>query len=89
MVQVCCPGLTDTEFHAVAGMDLAGIPFPVLRADEVAGAARAGLRLGEVVCVPGLPEPSMIDTVSEAQRALFMTAVSPGLARRYAPGRGA
>jgi len=62
-------------------MDLAGIPFPVLRPDEVAGAALAGLRLGEVVCVPGLPDPSMIDTVSEAQRALLMTAVSSG------PGR--
>ena len=48
-VQACCPGLIDTEFHAVAGMDLAGIPFPVLRPDEVAGAALAGLRLGEVV----------------------------------------
>ena len=70
-------------------MDLAGIPFPVLRPDEVAGAALAGLGLGEVVCVPGLPEPSMINTVSEAQRALFMTAVSSGLAGRYAPGRGA
>ena len=88
-VQVCCPGLIDTEFHAVAGMDLAGIPFPVLRPDEVAGAALAGLRLGEVVCVPGLPDPSMIDTVSEAQRALLMTAVSSGLAGRYTPDPGA
>ena len=70
-------------------MDLAGIPFPVLRPGEVAGAALAGLRLGEVVCVPGLPDPSMINTVSEAQRALLMTAVSSGLAGRYAPGRGA
>ena len=57
-------------------MDLAGIPFPVLRPDEVAGAALAGLRLGEVVCVPGLPDPSMIDTVNEAQRTLLLTAVS-------------
>ena len=65
-VQVCCPGLIDTEFHAVAGMALAGIPFPVLRPGEVARAALAGLRLAEVVCVPGLPEPSMIDTVSRS-----------------------
>ena len=65
-VQACCPGLIDTDFHAVAGMDLAGIPFPVLRPDEVAGAALAGLRLGEVVCVPGLSDPSMIDTVQRS-----------------------
>lgn len=88
-VQVCCPGLIDTEFHALAGLDLSGIPFPVLRPDEVAGAALAGLRLGEVVCVPGLHDPSMIDTVSEAQRAMFLTAVSSGLADRYAPSPGA
>jgi hypothetical protein len=31
----------------------------------------------------------MIDTVSEAQRALFMTGVSSGLAGRYPPGLGA
>jgi hypothetical protein len=60
-----------------------------MRPDEVARAALAGLGRGEVVCVLGLPEPSMIDTVSEAQRALFMTGVSSGLAGRYPPGRGA
>ena len=70
-------------------MDLAGIPFRVLRPDEVAGAALAGLRLGEVICVPGLSDPSMINAVSEAQRALLMTGVSSGLADRYTPGPGA
>ena len=85
-VQACCPGLIDTEFHALAGLDLAGIPFPVMRPDEVAEAALAGLRLGEVICVPGLPDPSMIDTVSQDHRALFLTAVSAGLAGRYGPG---
>ena len=84
-VQACCPGLIDTEFHALPGRDLSRAPFPVLRPDEVAGAALAGLRLGEIVCVPGLPDPSMLDTVSQAQRALFMTAVGGGLAGRYAP----
>lgn len=84
-VQVCCPGLIDTEFHALAGRDLSGTPFPVLRPDEVAGAALAGLRLGETVCIPGLPDLSMFDTVSQAQRALFMTAVGSPLAGRYAP----
>jgi short-subunit dehydrogenase len=88
-VQVCCPGLIDTEFHELAGLDLSGVPFPVMPPDEVAGAALAGLRLGEVVCVPGLHDPSMVDTVNEAQRTLLLTAVSSGLAHRYAPGPGA
>ena len=88
-VQVCCPGLIDTEFHALAGLDLSEIPFPVMPPDEVASAALAGLRVGEVICVPGLHDPSMVDTVNEAQRTLLLTAVSSGLAPRYAPGRGA
>jgi len=88
-VQVCCPGLIDTEFHALAGLDLSELPFPVMPPDQVVGAALAGLRLGEVVCVPGLHDPSMVDTVNEAQRTLLLTAVSSGLAHRYAPGPGA
>jgi catechol 1,2-dioxygenase len=80
------PGLTDTEFHALAGRDLAEVSFPVMRPDEVAGAALARLGLGEVVCVPGLPDPSMVGAVSQAQRALLMTAASSRLADRYRLG---
>jgi short-subunit dehydrogenase len=84
-VQACCPGLVETEFHELAGLDLSGIPFPVLRPEEVASAALAGLRLGEVVCVPGLQDRSLIDNVNVAQQALFLTAVTSGLAHRYQP----
>ena len=40
------------------------VPFPVMRADEVAGAALAGLRLCEIVCVPGPPDPSLFDALA-------------------------
>ncbi len=82
-VQACCPGLVDTEFHALADRDLTVAPFPVMRPEEVAAAALAGLRLGEVICVPGLNDPSLTDAVSQAQQALLMTAVSSPLAGRY------
>jgi uncharacterized protein len=82
-VQACCPGLIDTEFHAPAGRDLSAAPFPVMGPDEVVTAALAGLRLGEVTCVPGLAHPSMIAAVSQAQQALLPTAVSSPLANRY------
>jgi hypothetical protein len=72
--------------RALIGEHLDGIPFPVLRPDEVAGAALAGLRLGEVVCVPSLHELSMIDTLSQAQLGLFLTAANSELANRYQPG---
>jgi hypothetical protein len=42
-----------------------------------------GLRLAEVVCVPGLGDPSIIDAVSQAQQALLMAPVSSPLADRY------
>jgi uncharacterized protein len=84
-VQVCCPGLIDTEFHALAGRDLTATPFAVLQPDEVVSAALTALRLGEIICIPGLDDPSMIDTISQAQQDLLLTAVSSPLAKRYQP----
>ena len=82
-VQACCPGLIDTEFHTLTGRDLAANPLPVMRPDEVVSAALAALRLGEVTCVPGLNDPAMIDTISQAQQALALTAAASPLASRY------
>ncbi len=84
-VQACCPGLIDTEFHTLAGRDLAATPLPVMQPDEVASAALAALRLSEVICIPGLHDPSMIDTITQTQQALLLTAVSSPLASRYQP----
>jgi uncharacterized protein len=84
-VQACCPGLVDTEFHAIAGRDLTATPFPVMAPDDVVSAALTALRLGEVICIPGLHDPAMIDTISQAQQALLLTAVSSPLASRYQP----
>jgi len=84
-VQACCPGLVDTEFHTLAGRDLAATPFPVMSPGEVVGASLTALRLGEVICVPGLQDPGMIDAIGRAQQALLMTAVSSPLASRYQP----
>ena len=80
-VQVCCPGLIATEFHE--GMDMSGIPFPVLDPSEVVDAALQGLRLGEVVCLPSLDDTILLDRLGEAQRLLFLTAVAGKLAQRY------
>ena len=79
--QVCCPGLVGTDFHA--GMDMSGIPFPVMEPAELVDAALEGLRLGEVVCVPGLDDTGLLDQLGEAQRALLLTAVASQLAERY------
>lgn len=82
-LQVCCPGLVETEFHVVAGVDTSRRPFPVLAPGEIVSAALEGLRLNEVVCVPGLQDPTLLDNGDDAQRTLFLTAVASGLADRY------
>jgi uncharacterized protein len=82
-VQACCPGLVDTEFHVLAGRDLSESPFPVMGPEEVVSAALAGLRRGEVVCVPGLEDLGLLDTLGQAQQALLLTAVGSPLASRY------
>lgn len=72
-VQVLCPGLTATEFHLTAGEqpvpggeprvhDSGGMP-----AEDVVTASLAALRSGEVVCVPGLDDPSAVDRLVEAE----------------------
>jgi len=76
--------LNRTPMHE----DLLGADYPLFAAslDDVADvAALAGLRLGEIVCIPGLNNPSMIDNVSQVQQALLLTAVSSPLASRYQP----
>ena len=85
-VQACCPGLIDTQIpHPRRPATLAATPLPVMQPDEVASAALAALRLSEVICIPRLHDPSMIDTITQAQQALLLTAVSSPLASRYQP----
>jgi short-subunit dehydrogenase len=52
-IQALCPGLTHTEFHAVAGLDLSAVPALFWRTAEYV--VRVSLRkLGRsVVCIPG------------------------------------
>jgi short-subunit dehydrogenase len=82
-VQVCCPGLVATEFHA--DFDLSGIPLPIMDPMEVVDAALKGVADGEVVCVPGLEDASMIDQLGDVQRTMLLAASSAGLATRYRP----
>ena len=86
-LEVLCPGLVKTEFHEVAGFDRAQLPFPPMEPEEVVDAALIGLELGEVICVPGLEDPALIERATDQQRAIFQMAVPGPLAHRYAAGR--
>ncbi|HXT95035.1 MAG TPA: SDR family NAD(P)-dependent oxidoreductase [Polyangia bacterium] len=80
-VQVCLPGVVATEFHEVQGMDLSKVPR--MSADDVARAALAGLRLGEVLCAPGMEDAAPLQKIGEAQQAALAAARATTPAARY------
>lgn len=86
-VQVVCPGFTQTEFHSVTGTapaEAEDAPDPrAMAAADVVRASLRALSTGEVVCVPGLEDPSALDALAEAE-ALLRTGSRPSLAARYA-----
>ncbi|ORB31476.1 SDR family NAD(P)-dependent oxidoreductase [Mycolicibacterium parafortuitum] len=54
-VHALCPGFVRTEFHARAGIDMAGTaPFLWLEVDEVVRETMADIAKGKVVIIPGL-----------------------------------
>ncbi|HEY4393127.1 MAG TPA: SDR family NAD(P)-dependent oxidoreductase [Polyangia bacterium] len=79
--QVLLPGVVATEFHDMQKMDLSKVPR--MSADDVARASLAGLRLGEVVCVPGMEDTSPLQKLAEAQQAALGNARSTAPAARY------
>ena len=81
-VQACLPGLVDTEYHAVAGRDLSKMP-PMMQAADVVAASLVALSHAEVVCVPGLDDPSQLERLADVRRTVLMSANRPALAQRY------
>ncbi|MEU8699554.1 SDR family NAD(P)-dependent oxidoreductase [Streptomyces sp. NPDC048680] len=79
-VQVVCPGVVATEFHERQGLDMSVVPR--MSADDLVTGALRGLELGEVVCAPGVEDPSLLEAVFQADLAAF-GAQSPELATRY------
>ncbi len=84
-VQVCLPGLVATEFHTLTGGDRSTMP-PMMTADDVVAASLAAFARGEVTCIPGLDDASLLDRLAEVQRGVLMSANTPTLARRYQSG---
>lgn len=84
-VQVCLPGLVDTEFHAVAGRDRSKMP-PMMKAADLAAASLAGLARGEVTCVPALEDAALLKRLAEVQRAVLGSTRTTTVARRYRSG---
>ena len=81
MVQVVCPGVVRTEFHSRQAIDMTNVPR--MDANDVVQASLGALARGEVVCIPGLEDPSVLSTRDVAQSELLQVAGKPDLAPRY------
>ena len=85
-VQALCPAVVRTEFHAQMGMDPARLPVAALTTPEaVVEASLAGLRLGEVICMPTLDDPGLLRQLDESQRQVLEHSMSGSIVGRYAP----
>jgi short-subunit dehydrogenase len=70
-VQALCPGFTRTEFQKRAGVDVSRVPSLAWMSPEaVVEASLAGLRRGDLVCVPGLANRMMSQLVSAVPRGV-------------------
>jgi hypothetical protein len=83
-VQALCPGVVQTEFHQVVGIDPGSYPPGiVMTPEDVVSASLSGLELGEVVCVPPLEDLSLLSRIEEDQRQFFEQSRTGTLAQRY------
>jgi hypothetical protein len=66
----------------VAGYDVSHVP-AMLEPDDVVTASLAALGLGEVICVPGLADLSVLDELARARGRVLGGTRSPTIAERY------
>ncbi|HKY90719.1 MAG TPA: SDR family oxidoreductase [Nevskiaceae bacterium] len=82
-VQAVLPGATATDFWKVAGTPVEHLPGSiVMNAEAMVDAALAGLRQGEFVTIPALPDLADWEAFEAARRAL-----GPGLSRSVPAAR--
>jgi short-subunit dehydrogenase len=81
-VQALCPGLVDTEFADVAGSTPPS-SVPRMPAADVVAASLTALPLDEVLCIPGVDDPALLDAAALAQLNLWRRSREGILAARY------
>jgi len=83
-VQALCPGLVETEFHSHVGADTSRFPAGIImKPADVVQASLAALKTGEVICVPALEDPALLNQIQESQKQFFESSRSGSLAKRY------
>lgn len=83
-VQALCPGVIATEFHTLVGADTSRFPAAiVMQPEDLVSASLAGLKLGEVICIPALEDVSLLAQLQEDQKKFFETSRTGNVAVRY------
>jgi short-subunit dehydrogenase len=80
-VQVVCPGVVRSEFHARQGIDMSQVPR--MEPDQVVTASLADLARGGVVSIPAMPDESAKTRFDESAAALLAVARATELPPRY------
>ena len=80
-VQVVCPGVVRTEFHSRQAIDMTNVPR--MEAHDVVQASLSALERNEVVCIPGLDDPTALSRRDVAQAEMLRAVGQPKLAERY------
>ena len=83
-VQALCPGLTRTEFFETMGVKPMSLPAAeVMDPADVVQASLASLALGEVICVPALDDPAVLNEVDAGNLNIFEHSNGSVIAERY------
>ena len=83
-VQALCPGLVATEFHSHVSADTGRFPATiVMQPDELVSASLAGLKLGEVICVPAMEDTNLLAQIYESEKRFFEQSNGGAAASRY------
>jgi short-subunit dehydrogenase len=89
-VQALCPGFVTSEILERHGLTFAdwGIPEDVvMSAEDQVACSLAGLELREIVCVPTLDDPSLLDRLAEIEEVIRERSSGTGVpAQRYRAG---
>jgi short-subunit dehydrogenase len=85
-VQALCPAVVRTEFHRRMGVDPDRFPPEIVsQPEDVVQASLAGLRLGEVICMPGMEDTGLLQRLEDDEREFFERSGAGAVASRYKP----
>ncbi|SEQ85737.1 hypothetical protein SAMN05216548_108109 [Faunimonas pinastri] len=83
-VQLLIPGVIATDFHEIAGNDLANFPPErVMMAPDLVRASLRALEMNELVCIPSLPDIRDWEAYEAAEQKIWANVSRDRIASRY------